>query len=413
MALRILHNELFSHHVGVMQRLLSSERVLSSAARTAAALDTSNPDGGEASNKKTAQPKIVASFRTQESNPTKHKESHLSRYYTVPGDISKTLFQYGGLPKAYEKLCHIFTETAIMVRKPYLEVTNCIESVDFSKPAVRIVLYGKPGHGKSMTLAHVVHYGYSAGFMLVHVPWVNTFMRRCKDASPSESKPGMMDVPIDAAAWLVQFRTQNQHLLKTLNLKTSKPYQYGPRDIIEQGEPIDALIEFGIGRAKYACDVVEALLREIKGFSNSGLVKTMVVIDGFNGLFAPNLKTQRRKILEAKCTLALPFLEITQFDWCNGVVILSVDQLAHHDMFKAESNLPLYLLGKEGWEHIDPFIPIMVDKYDTAEMNSSLDFYIDRRWIQHPGGQTEAGRAELRSLCAGNGFELMNLCAPL
>lgn len=55
----------------------------------------------------------------------------------------------------------------------------------------------------------------------------------------------------------------------------------------------------------------------------------------------------------------------------------------------------------------------MVDKYETAEMNSSLDFYVDRRWIQHPAGETEEGRAELRTLCAGNGHELLNLCAPL
>lgn len=41
----------------------------------------------------------------------------------------------------------------------------------------------------------------------------------------------------------------------------------------------------------------------------------MVVIDGFNGLYAPFLKTQRRKVLEARCTLALPFLDITKFDW--------------------------------------------------------------------------------------------------
>lgn len=71
---------------------------------------------------------------------TKHKETDLYRYYTVPEDISKTIFQYGGLPKSYANLCHIFTETSIMVRKPFFEVVNCIESVDFSKPAVRIVL---------------------------------------------------------------------------------------------------------------------------------------------------------------------------------------------------------------------------------------------------------------------------------
>ncbi len=30
---------------------------------------------------------------------------------------------------------------------------------------------GANGTGKSLTLAHLIHYGSTAGFMLVHVPW--------------------------------------------------------------------------------------------------------------------------------------------------------------------------------------------------------------------------------------------------
>lgn len=131
---------------------------------------------------------------------------------------------------------------------------------------------------------------------------VNVFMRRCKDAAPSESKPGMMDVPINASGWLVHFRTQNLQMLKKLNvscfegqwgrfllsfkikkstvfyltfilfqLKTTSSYQFGPRDTINEGTSLEELIEFGVGRAKYACDVVEVLLKEVKAYSNSGL----------------------------------------------------------------------------------------------------------------------------------------------
>lgn len=68
---------------------------------------------------------------------------------------------------------------------------------------------------------------------------------------------------------------------------------------------------------------------------------------------------------------------------------------------------------KQGFEHLDPFIPILVDQYDQAELNSALDYYTERRWIQHPSAKSEAGRAELRTLSGGSGFELMRLCAPL
>lgn len=400
MALRILQNEVLIHHIGVVQRMLSS------APRPAVVTDTVNPVNKEHASQEKTKSKIIKTFRTEEIDPVKHTENHLARFYTMPEELSQKLFRHGGLTRKFADLCQVFTETSIMVRQPFLEIKSYIERINFSKPAVRMVLYGKPGHGKSVTLSHLVNYGHNAGFLLVHVPWVNTFMRRCKDASPSESKPGMMDVPINAAAWLVHFRTQNQHLLQKLNLMTSKPYKYGPRDSFEAGVPITELIDFGVGRAKYACDLVEDLLREIKAYSNSGLFRTMVVIDGFNGLYAPFVITERRKVLNARCTLAMPFLEMSRFDWCNGVVVVSVDRLAHHDMFNAESDLPLYLLGKEGWEHLDPFIPIHVDKYNAAELNSAIEYYIDRRWIQHPSGKTKEGIAELSALCAGNVFHI-------
>lgn len=411
MALRILYNEAYTRNCfGMVQRLLSSERLLSSVPQPAVANETSEP---KANNDIDRPKKLLTPFRTTENDPRNHNEQHLTRYYTLPESSKESLFTHGGIPKLYGELSHAFTQTCIMVRKPFLEVKNYIETVDYSKPAVRIVLYGKPGFGKSITLTHILHYGHNAGFMLVHVPWVNIFMRRCKDASPSETKPGMMDVPINAAAWLVHFRTQNTLLLKSLNLKTKRSYSYGPHDVINEGAPLEELIEYGIGRAKYACDVVENLLSEVKEFSNSGLFKTMVVIDGFNGLFAPFLITERRQKLNARCTLALPFLDMTRFDWCNGIAIVTVDRVAHHDMFNAESDLPNYLLGKDGWEHLDPFIPVEVGKYDLAEINSTIDYFIDRRWIQIPEGKNEAGRAELAALCNGNGYDLMKICARL
>ena len=35
------------------------------------------------------------------------------------------------------------------------------------------ILDGKTGTGKSLSLAHILHYGINAGFVLVHVPWGN------------------------------------------------------------------------------------------------------------------------------------------------------------------------------------------------------------------------------------------------
>ena len=37
--------------------------------------------------------------------------------------------------------------------------------MDFDKPALRFMLYGRNGCGKSITLAHMTHYGHQEGFI--------------------------------------------------------------------------------------------------------------------------------------------------------------------------------------------------------------------------------------------------------
>nr|CAD7449403.1 unnamed protein product [Timema bartmani] len=139
----------------------------------------------------------------------------------------------------------------------------------------------------------------------------------------------------------------------------------------------------------------------------------------------------------------------------NGAVVVTVDQIAASDDRQA-SVLPLYQLGKEevvlhishsllmssdrvkprsgdwaitsdfqevtiislssgsnGFEHMDPFVPIRVSEYNAKEIESCLQYYIDRRWIQNPNLRTEDGRKELAFLSGNNPYHLMNMCTPL
>ncbi|KAJ8919941.1 hypothetical protein NQ315_006470 [Exocentrus adspersus] len=175
-------------------------------------------------------PERLRSFRTSESDPLKHSTDHLGRFYTVDESDKKTVFLHGGLPKSFEIQAKTFNETCLMVRRPALDVINCLRSIDYTKPAVRFVVYGKKGCGKSLTLAHVLHYAYRSGFLLLHVPWVGNWMRRCKERSNSESKEGFSDLNLDAAAWLVHFKTQNARLLSNPDLKTTEEHVWSKRE---------------------------------------------------------------------------------------------------------------------------------------------------------------------------------------
>jgi small subunit ribosomal protein S29 len=73
----------------------------------------------------------------------------------------------------------------------------------------------------------------------------------------------------------------------------------------------------------------------------------------------------------------------------------------------------IFCLIFQGFEHLDPFVPICVREYNERELESCLDYYIDRRWLQNEKSCTEEGRKEFKYLCDMNPRRLMHICAPL
>lgn len=360
-----------------------------------------------------AEPKIkLDDFRTQETSPANHTIDQVGKFYKISPELKKQLFSHGGFPKSFEKQVKTFGESCLMIREPALEVINFIKNADLNRPANRFVLYGKDGAGKSLTMAHLIHYGYEADFILVHIPWVPNWFKRAKEIANSTTKEGFIDLPLDAAAWLIQFKNQNGQLLGKLDLKIGQDYVWSKRETTPKGATLLELIDHGINRVKYASDAVAAVIGEIKSQSTAGNCKTMVFIDGYNAFFYPKTRIvadNKAKISPDKVTLTQPFLDITNYDWKNGVCILSVDQMALTEE-KMESELPRYQLGKEGFEHLDPFIPIRIDNYSDKEYVSCIKYYLDRKWIQN---HEQGFDKELEFLSGKSPYKLMQMCASL
>ncbi|XP_063808795.1 small ribosomal subunit protein mS29, partial [Pseudophryne corroboree] len=109
-------------------------------------------------------------FRTSECDPDRHTEAHEGQYYNhSPSQKVRTTFPYG-LPARFQLQCKTFNETSLMVRSPALEVIQYLRNTNFSQPAVRYLLYGKNGTGKSLSLCHVLHYCQSQGWFILHLP---------------------------------------------------------------------------------------------------------------------------------------------------------------------------------------------------------------------------------------------------
>ncbi|XP_049883807.1 28S ribosomal protein S29, mitochondrial [Pectinophora gossypiella] len=356
----------------------------------------------------------AVNFRTTEASPSQHNENQIGMFYTMQPDTCKQLFGHGGFPRSFMKQTKTFTEAAVMVRQPALDLIDCIKATDFDKPAIRYVLYGEKGTGKSLTLAHLLHYAHEQGFLIVHVPWVSEWLRRIprhKEMANSPTREGFVDLPLEAAAWLLHFKTQNQAILKQGDLKVSNEYVWSKREKTEAGATLAELVELGINRVKYACDVVDALVQEIKILSNNKLCKTFVAVDGFNSFFYPltRLRTPtKRSVKPEEVSLTTSFLEITKNDWKNGAIVLTADELAVPDDHQ-ESYLPKYLLFRKGFEHLDPFVPVEVGRYSDKEFLSCASYYRDRLWLRGPPEMEN----ELKFTSACNPYKFMEQCAPL
>lgn len=351
-------------------------------------------------------------FRTLESNPTNHTEAHLGRFYNVDPKHRKNLLYKTAMPKKYFEDLKAFAEMSIMIREPAVEVISYLNKMDYTRPINRFVFYGELGVGKSMQLLHLLHYGRVNDFIIVHVPWVPDWFKKPKEKSNSETKEGMLDINIDAAAWLIHFKTQNSDLLGKLDLKCSRDYEWSQREKTTAGATLLELVDHGINRVKFATDTITVLLDELKQQSTDGKCRTMVAIDGFNAFFHPKtvLKFDNRvKAVPEDITITHPFLNIVKSDWCGGVCLLVVDKWAATTE-RMESDLPKYLLYRKGFEYIDPFVPIKVNLYNDLEFDNMINYYLDRKWIQN---YTPGLDKELKFICGGNGFKLKTITAPL
>lgn len=360
---------------------------------------------------KDTQNEQFQTFRTIESNPINHNEQHLNRLYTIPDNIVQTFYKISGIPNNYLALANTFNECSLLVRNPAIEILSYLEQADYSRPINKYLLYGKYGTGKSLVITHILHYAFMKEMIIVHVPTPNRWFMFPKEIANSITMPDIIDLPIDAGKWLLYFKSQNNDLLSKLDLRISKDYQWNVRELSSKGTPLLEMIEFGINRVRYATGVIDALLTELKESSIAGKCKVLAAIDGYNSFWSDHTRIRNDAKIWMKpqqISLTLSFINFVKDDWCNGAAVLVVDVRACKE--RKESDNPRYLLGKEGFEFTDPFLPVWVKNYNKTEFESIMEYYSDRKWIRNI---TPEGLTEIWALTAGNPLEIMKLCRSL
>uniref|UniRef100_A0A8C7C7Q1 Small ribosomal subunit protein mS29 n=1 Tax=Oncorhynchus kisutch TaxID=8019 RepID=A0A8C7C7Q1_ONCKI len=368
------------------------------------------------------RPETFSVFRTQENDPACQSEQHLGQYYTVPPSHFHTVFPHG-LPPRYQQQVKSFNEGCVMVRQPALELISHLKRADYSKPTLRYLLFlnGIKVWGVSWQWTQNINVLLS----IAHL-WV----KNCKELLPSSYHASRFDQPIQASNWLRNFRTTNEHFQTFIKLR--QRYVWTKRESTEEGRPLGELVDMGVSRVKSSSDVVGAVLKELRlqAGGTEGGFRLAVAVDGVNGLWGrTTLKKEDEPctntfihltVAPEELTLVHNLRKMINNDWCGGAVIATLSQTG---CLYAPSSayLPQELLGEirshdyilEGFDSMDPFIPVPVSLYSEKEFESCYLYYLDRHWLQHPHSQTEEGKKELIFLSNRNPSVLERLCAFL
>uniref|UniRef100_A0A3P8S1T2 Small ribosomal subunit protein mS29 n=1 Tax=Amphiprion percula TaxID=161767 RepID=A0A3P8S1T2_AMPPE len=360
-----------------------------------------------------SEPEPFSVFRTQETDPACQSEKHLGQFYTLPSAHFRPLFPHG-LPYRYQQQVKTFNEACFMVRPPALEVISYLKKADYSKPALRYLFYGVKGSGKTMSLCHAVHFCYTQGWVVLHIPDAHLWVKNCKELLPSSYNSARFDQPLQATTWLRNFRTTNEHLLS--QIKTKRRYVWTKRESTDEGRPLGELVNQGISRVKSSSDVVGALMKDLRLQSSQpgADFRLVVAVDGVNALWGRStIKKENKSAVDLEeLTLIHNLKKLMKNDWTGGAIITTLSQTG--SLYTPKSAyLPQELLGETGFDSMDPFIPVSVPNYSEKEFESAYLYYLDRKWLQHPQSRTEDGKKELSFLSSKNPSMLDRICGFL
>ncbi|RNA01030.1 28S ribosomal mitochondrial [Brachionus plicatilis] len=381
-------------------------------------------------------------YRCSVNDPIKHNVNNLSKFYRLDQAELNVIdpFQECLNREQYAEF-KAFDETCLMIRQPGVEIINYLKNLDLSLPAYRFVLYGtQNGTGKRSTLLHILHYCHKDNWLLFHVPNCSAVLRKAKENQPSSYKEGRLDTPIDAALFLKRFSIQNMKLLKELDLKTTKKYDWSKRESSPEGTPILELIDYANSRIKYSSDICGAIVREIKLQSESNRYKVFVAIEQINSYFGPTRlkRPDKSEINVDDITIVRNFKKLLKNDWKNAAVVGTIcsrgviipapnrrtkfydvtipianRRRAEHTLEYEGPLTPAHLLKKEGFYHLEPFVPIEIPAYSDLEILNHYEYYKDRNWLQNEDALTDSGKEELKFLSGKNPREFMRICRAI
>ncbi|VDK28613.1 unnamed protein product [Gongylonema pulchrum] len=305
------------------------------------------------------------------------------------------------LPPKFRKQVDTLDECVWLYRRPTLEATNLGVNV----PNLRMVLWGRWGTGKSMTVFQTIYcvWNKNATFSAMQI------MRDYIEVKMSTYRDGRIDFPVLGHQILNRFKLMNTpHWHKLKVFLCSEFAMHELSDFLSSNT--------GLAAPSLSCDCVGGLIRELTYHCSAGKFPLLVTIDHANSLYGKTtLKDTNHKLVDAKYFSLVHHLRklLQRNDWTNGACLLVADKREvsdARDHLTVPLETPLELFG-EHVENIEPFIPIETSLYTADEMDTLYEYYLEKNWIASQTGRTERAKKELRFLSAGSPYNYERLCA--
>uniref|UniRef100_W6NPR2 Small ribosomal subunit protein mS29 n=1 Tax=Haemonchus contortus TaxID=6289 RepID=W6NPR2_HAECO len=356
-------------------------------------------------------------YMTSCDSPEQFSVSDVGRLYKIPKEEVDALSCVKLLPKYLIKQNDTLGELVTVIREPLIEVSVCMNAIRQSFPALRLVLWGPFGTGKTVTLNQAVHLAYKKNMVIVQLQSALALTRGVKEVEMSTFKHGRINDPVNAVTTLQFFKDQNQHIWKTLSgLKTERDYEWTKIERTAVDRPITDIVEMGLSAPFLATDCVGALFRELRRHSSAGNITMFVAIDDANSLWGKTTvkKADRSYASPSELSLVNHFRNLISPKWQNGCILLVADKKElsdPRDSVTVPRHTPLELFGEEGFQFIEPFLPIETKQYTKDEVSNLYQYYYDKRWLSTEKARTEDGKLQLMYLSAFNPYYFERLCA--
>ncbi|KAI4767265.1 hypothetical protein E4T45_14374, partial [Aureobasidium sp. EXF-8846] len=159
----------------------------------------------------------------------------------------------------------LFRRPATLVRKETAELARLMQDVETNKTAVRRVIYGERGSGKSVLALQAKAMALLKGWIVVHIPEAKELILGNSSYAPS-NEAGIYNQPHFTAALLGQLAKANHIVLSKLRLSQEHKLSIP----IQSNISLDRLAMMGAADPEIACEIYNALWAELTFASKEG-----------------------------------------------------------------------------------------------------------------------------------------------